>query len=184
MSRFVFSQPFLKIEAIHIFFWRRMSPASTAAGFLWQIFAFTGTISCFVSRAASRIWFNLLWKVVLAIPFSSHHALIVFPLARNSRYISVHACRRICLFVSLILLSSINSHQVPLCPGIPWDFFVLYGYCTTLDGICTDGGLVGGYNSNSFSQQIKMIIPPRIFPSAEFFCPYFAKTMQLSAVEN
>ncbi len=115
--------------------------------------ALTGTISCFGSSAASRICLSLLWKVVLAIPFSSHHALIVFPLPRYSRYISVHASSLTRFFASLILFSSINSHLVQPSPGTFWDFVALYGYCSTFRVICIAVGLVGGYRKSAYSTQ-------------------------------
>ncbi len=41
-------------------------------------------------NTSSRTCLDLLRKVVLKIPFSSHHTLIVFPLARDPRYTSAH----------------------------------------------------------------------------------------------
>ena len=123
----------------------RIAPVLAVGVCVSSTHALTGTISCFGSSAASRICLSLLWKVVLAIPFSSHHALIVFPLSRYSRYISAHASSLTRFFASLILLSSINSHLVQPSPGTFWDFVALYGYCSTFRVICIAVGLVGGY---------------------------------------
>lgn len=124
----------------------RIAPVLAVGVCVSSTHALTGTISCFGSSAASRICLSLLWKVVLAIPFSSHHALIVFPLSRYSRYISAHASSLTRFFASLILLSSINSHLVQPSPGTFWDFVALYGYCSTFRVICIAVGLVGGYS--------------------------------------
>ena len=60
---------------------------------------------------------------------------------------SAHASSLIRFLASLILLSSINFHLVPLCPWTCWDFVGLYGHCSSFQVICIAAGLVGGYDT-------------------------------------